>query len=400
MNNKGLTLVELLVAIIILSLLSIVFLRGFSTSLLMSSRAKVKQDANTLGQSLMESVKAYDRETLDEQFGSFTDPGAFRIYNLGGTGSKSMTVNGDERVYNLTNVTFDGRGYDAVITVTPTAVTDVLVTAVSMNKYNDAIFTQVDGEQSTVKALIIDAVKAVPFPGSDDEIDESKFSISDHYLNVTIDGDGKVTVESVYDYAVDDMNYTTTLPGGTTVTSTFTGFTGTITINSATAASYSAYDCYDNTNTKDKGAELQSLYLYYFPTYDTDSNGLIPCGDDTIQITNGCATLKNIYIIKQKTSALSSAEIRVAEGGYNPTVNYTGNPVGLSHNLEKPLEGPGSNSVTLTGLPDAPVAGHADKTPWSDDSAPTVLVYDVNVKIMKTGTTEVIYEMDGSTNTK
>ncbi len=67
-RNAGFSLVELLIAVIILAIIVVPLLHGFVTSARMNGKARQTQRAITVAQDLMEGLKAYDIEELKEQF--------------------------------------------------------------------------------------------------------------------------------------------------------------------------------------------------------------------------------------------------------------------------------------------------------------------------------------------
>lgn len=63
-RNAGFSLVELLIAVIILAIIVVPLLHGFVTSARMNGKARQTQRAITVAQDLMEGLKAYDIEEL------------------------------------------------------------------------------------------------------------------------------------------------------------------------------------------------------------------------------------------------------------------------------------------------------------------------------------------------
>lgn len=67
-KNAGFSLVELLIAVIILAIIVVPMLHGFVTSARMNGKARQTQRAVTVAQDIMEGLKAYDIEELKAQF--------------------------------------------------------------------------------------------------------------------------------------------------------------------------------------------------------------------------------------------------------------------------------------------------------------------------------------------
>lgn len=68
LNNKGMSLVELLIAITILAIITVPLLHAFVSSARINRRAKQTQKLTTMGQDIMEGLKAYTVEDLAYEF--------------------------------------------------------------------------------------------------------------------------------------------------------------------------------------------------------------------------------------------------------------------------------------------------------------------------------------------
>ncbi len=68
LNDQGLSLIELLIAIAILSIVVVVFYEGFILSAKVNSKAKVQHQATSLAQDIMEAFKSQDMDDLMMQF--------------------------------------------------------------------------------------------------------------------------------------------------------------------------------------------------------------------------------------------------------------------------------------------------------------------------------------------
>ena len=68
LNNRGMSLIEILVAIIILAVVTGPLLHSFVTAIKLNSKAKEQQRVITAAQSIMEGFKAYTLEELCMQF--------------------------------------------------------------------------------------------------------------------------------------------------------------------------------------------------------------------------------------------------------------------------------------------------------------------------------------------
>ncbi|MBO4981676.1 MAG: prepilin-type N-terminal cleavage/methylation domain-containing protein [Lachnospiraceae bacterium] len=378
LNNKGLSLVEVLAAMLILSVVSIVFLRSFSYSMQVNQKAKRSQDELHLAQSLMEGIKAYDKATLDTEFASGGT--SFKLYPLSGSETTSSTSNGEGRTYTLNGVTVEGESYDVKIEMTPTTKTAQLVKAPGVNKYTDAFFKQEVDEQSGILPAVSSLLSAQGHVGSATP-DADDVKITKREIEVTIDTDGNVTVTSTYSFTASDFEITKA-----------DGTKPKVTVSGSLTESYNCNDM----STAVAGADLKGLYLYYYPAYKDTGNGLIDCEEDDIIINNDCTSLENVHIIKQKSSILGPAYLSSGESTYSVEVDVTtGSPLKLYHNLGKRLTSEDACSYTISGT-DVTDMG----APWAEEATVTVLLYDVDIQIMQSGSSEVEYELKGSTNVK
>ena len=156
-NNKGMTLVEILVAMMILTVVSLVLLRAFVSATKYNKIAKEKQREINLAQSIMESFKAYD---MDEIVKQFNGSAPFTIYSgahgtVSEVGRNSYDPVKDELIRNdggidpssadkysfkIESVNYDGGLYDVEISLEPDPAVSSLVEIVDapkLNKFND-----------------------------------------------------------------------------------------------------------------------------------------------------------------------------------------------------------------------------------------------------------------------
>ena len=80
LNNQGMSLVEVLVAMIIISIAGVAFLQSFTYATKYNILSREKQHAMGLAQSIMEDFKAYSLEDMDGKFsGSSFDHGLIYV---------------------------------------------------------------------------------------------------------------------------------------------------------------------------------------------------------------------------------------------------------------------------------------------------------------------------------
>ena len=406
LNNKGLTFVEILVAVTMLTLVSLVFLRCISQTAFYNQRAREKQSALNLAQSLMEGFKAYDLGSIDAQFGSSIQSD-FKMYNLEDSAAQSMSGTGS---YGLSRVKINGVEYDARISMTEytPAVSSVvaktgLVESDIPNKYTDAIYCgdEISKEQKGIYQMVVDELKdatKVPDMKAADrtaltvdtlKINKLNFLNASRNTNVVINA-GKVEVSVDYDYK---FTYEYETETGSTKTYTSTASTYNYLFN----ATDLVMNCFDNSTT---GVTLGNVYLYYYPAYNSNQGGQVKCTSDVINITNNTGEDKKVYVIKQHNRALSSGELAICEGSYTPKVVQSGSAITLYHNLKENLSGSGGSGCYTSG-------SITNKENYLDNAnatkasrTQTTLLYSVNISIYKTGETDPIYVLNGTVNAR
>lgn len=401
LNNKGLTFVEILVAVTMLTIVSLVFLRCISQSAFYNRDAREKQSALNLAQSLMEGFKAYDLTSIEKQYTTGTNAD-FKLYSLDGAVTRSKNAAGE---YCLNTVKINGVNYDAKVSVSPyissktTVMTEAgLVDSDVPNKYTDAIYCgeeitdeQLPIYQQVINELLtnIDAADMDPNERADlvaGNLDVSKLIFLDTTeRSILVDiTDNKVDVTVSYSY---QFTYEYDKPGGSSATyaSTSVTYTGT------TAT------CFDNSTT---GVSLENIYLYIYPAYKSNQGGQIKCSGDEIIINNNTSRERNVYLVKQYNSALNNAELSICEGSYRMTVRQNGaNAIVLYHNLLTNLSGHGGSGWSRSG-------NITDKKGLMDNvgnklyRSKQTLLYEVKIDIYKTGSSTPIYELSGTVNAR
>lgn len=417
LNNSGMTLVEVLVAMLMLSMVSLVFLRAFSQTMFYNKNAREKQYALTVAQSMMEGTKAYGMDALDEQF---SGAAPFRLYPPAISSAKSGScATGRYRVEGVKTGDFT---FDVEIEVTP-AVADAsrpnMVTEASLangsdiNKYKDAIYVQGGREQDVVYEKVVNALKAVPDMHYEEKIRLTKDTVKWSYVTLEIKnrtlrveiGPSTVTVKNIYEYQFDITDYpyrTTSDPEGSE-----SGICGTSGNGFATG---DEVECYNNTNTvgpagaTGRPLRLENVYLYYYPAYKSTRGGYIKCDNDVIEINNFSYGIVNVYAVKQMNEALNSTETKLCEDTYKVKVYQTGTKgINLYHNLNQRLAGTGDGSYTWN--PSIAEECVDKQTLWEKDTAPRALIYDVKVVVREhvvadPFTGRIVYELSGTVNEK
>ncbi len=110
-NNKGLSLVELLIAVTILAIIVVPLLHAFVSSARINSKSKATQRITTIGQDIMEGLKAYSIEDLAYEF-DYPTPGSCSSHPSGfQLISPTMLDSSNSRIMELAK---SGPGYSQV----------------------------------------------------------------------------------------------------------------------------------------------------------------------------------------------------------------------------------------------------------------------------------------------
>ncbi len=438
MNNAGMTLVEILVAMSLIVIAIIPLSGGYIYSAQNSIKAKHRQQTSILAHTMIENCKAYNLKKINEA----VDDGSF-MPNTEVANHYSDPANDPDDPYSTFVYYFDdtkvfndasnNQKYDLKMTITPisSAKKDIM-TYSKMNKYSDAVFNvKTVTEPGGVIAKDCDteaykfaldvivgkvntdgATKAASSPGSTftpltrTNVEESlKYggggdNAGDLQIRKTIHinmkNDGtpvtKQMVQVVYNYQfvyTGNFKYTIRDASGSDVPK-YADITNISEVNYT-------FDIYENGNTYEdtKGkVRLANVFLFYYPSYN---NVGIVFDQDKIVIDNQLKTDVNIYLIKQAkpVADMPEAILRNAESSYNPLVQYTTSEVGkkayIFHNFNINVGGgtstawvkPYGNADLVWQNFDTTTPEQPNKPEALVDENPKQLMYEVEVAIYK-----------------
>lgn len=315
LNNQGVTLVELLVAVAIIGIIVGPFLHAFVSSIQTNSKARNSLRATTVAQDIVEGIKAYEIEELGYQF-NFPDKGFHVIHNgsvsggsveevlysggaytsanpsimpvnpltdphasvYSGDGGNTYTFLGQNSgiyYFTMSNISFENKKYDALITLSANAYKaggtstvrpndEQVVTIDKMDNFKDAYYVQEKGMDAKVLSEMIDSVS----PNSVLQADVER-TITITISNTVVPGKPDHTKASV------SYNYIGTITGDPTLPpATYTS--GDMTIF----------------NNKISGEPLTHIYLFYYPLYNNwKSDSIIIKNNDNVPVV--------IHLVKQ-----------------------------------------------------------------------------------------------------
>lgn len=146
LNNDGMSLVEVIVAITILGIVAVPVLHSLTTSMVYNSKARIRQDMTLKAESIMETFKGYDLESLQGMFaaGGSGIEGIQAGVDCAGYEAPSDVAMDDpaaDKVFKINGLK-DGKDriYDVTITAKPKGEKDVLEMK-SADSKREAIYT-------------------------------------------------------------------------------------------------------------------------------------------------------------------------------------------------------------------------------------------------------------------
>lgn len=443
LNNRGLSLVEVMVGIVILAIVTGPLLSSFVSAMRFNQRAKERQRTTTAAQSIMEGFKAYDVEALCWQFsGDAAYP--FRVIaNVNpaagvpsgeegavweealsdrdgdGVPDTSIVLQADgtyafkpasdgHYAFAMQNISFKidasdtAKLYDARVEIRPKAPlpdadfngTKEMVSFENMNSYLDAVYKQPASQDqlayTQILNLLLDEL-------NDQDESEQEFLLEDLdtdklYVSKTMEvliespsaGVCIVSVKTTYHY--ETVHYPYEAADGSEQELLFSG---------ELDAAGSPTVIYNNELTAAEGARLENVYLYYYPAYKNVAD--VKINAETVLLQNNSGEGKNIYLIKQVNGLLSNGRLLTCENSYTPTVSGGGSTIYLYHNLNQNLAG-GATVGTVT------MGGVTENTQVVGKN-PEHLLYEVVVSVYKAGAAangfpaeDCLLELNGSMN--
>lgn len=332
-DNSGFTLVELLIAIVILAIIVVPLLHTFVSAARTNMKARTNLRVTTAAQDIMEGLKA---DTIEELSYQFNYPAAdFHLIN------RSMVHGNIAEV--LRNVDITGNvTYDPVKRYGESgALTKADVTASTYSENNgvDHEFIGSDGDtgiyyftmedvtlqSATFDALIrLDATRYRSGGTATDLHNDAEvvdiMDMSNIYDAFYVEDEADVSkvlqymniMQSEYTITAADLQRTITIDVKQSGVSPDVVTVAEVTYHyKATHAGYSDYEytspnkqtIFDNSSSK---RELQDIYLFYFPIYDSPKDEIILNNDDKVPLT--------LHITKQEPA--STLNLLANEMGY------------------------------------------------------------------------------------
>lgn len=331
-NNGGMSLIEVIVAIVVLSIAVIPIMYTFVYSIKHNAQARERQRAIAAAQTIMENFKANSVVDIDAQFSS----GSFPVGT--GTGT-TYTATGDlPRTYTISGIEYESAQYNATITLNEHGGDSAhsLTKFTDMNPYTDAVYQSDLGIDALADSKMLDevlilwnAMESTPeTPVAHDvtEIDERKVEITEHTYKIeavkAADGSDEVYITDIYKYILNDFKYI----------DPSSGVEASLNKDDFAPVESNRRLIYTNKDTRSEGAALKYIYLYFYPGYQSSWNNRNPNMKEYIAVENSTGTQLNFYAIKQKNPVLSDTYLNSGEMSYEVDVTL-GDKIIMHDNL-------------------------------------------------------------------
>lgn len=348
LNNVGMSLVEVVIAIAIMSIVILPVLRTFVQSARYNATARMRQQTTAAAQTVMENFKAYSVQEICDQFDSNSfnvsaSPANFSTlcvpdspsvgdYLFEITGMRYQDVDYDVRVELTSHKNSSGideanmGSMDSLIYTFPTSENDAIYCCdPDMDlKALEGILQEVADKwnEKENSSLATPAPEASPVPTStpthsSSELDASKVTITERTITFTVskpDDKYVIRVSCQYKYTTRNINYTDPITGDP------------VPLNESGVyildLSGDLDDGKDYDELSNQYIELKSLTVCYYPAYN--QGNVVKISEDIININNTCPELGELKccVYKQRHD-LSDHEITMAESSYGVCIELT-----------------------------------------------------------------------------
>lgn len=434
LNNKGMTLVEVIIAMTLLTVVIVPVLQAVTSSMYYNAKARNRQNVTLEAETIMETFKGYDLESLQAMFDSVS--GTADVPGIEAASFECPAdMDADELIFKVNDMkTENGKLYDAEIKATKTIKAEEVMEHGNADGEKDAIFKgNIEYDVNAWDAAKDDFItnhlsvtggflEQITFidirTGTSDQLTEADIDLSKIVLHeketvYTIRQDGgsnKVEAKMVYRYYVKDHPYYgPDLDGDGEIEDEDEKFSFSYPAidsdgdgNYDTVTSYIEVDIpldpddetFYNLTT---AANLERVFAFYYPSYEETEE------DEIIKIDNQTGLPIEFYLLKQKLPGKTNLFIHSKEVGYTPDVSCVGGAVTLLHNLKDDISDGseiGLPAGVSTGTFSAVVDYTDDKT--SDGAKAKivrknkVLVYNLELRVFDDNTANVVTELKGT----
>ncbi len=382
LNNAGMSLVEVIVAIAILSIVILPVLHTFVSSAMYNARARSRQQTTAAAQTVLENFKAYSVKEICKQFvhvegknfivnGTTTtavvDPATNSILPAPAPTSDPAPIPGelDFRIYGMT---YQNEHYDVQVSLRGhNSLAADMETLIYENRSSENAAAYIGLKSMDADALSQIAEKvaevwsneesaasptaAITHSGS--EVDTSKIEITSREISFNVKKTSSdeyiIDVSCMYQYQVDDYQYGVSETG---VAKTFSIPSASFQFDLDSSSSELYLEIFNQP--VDPAIDHLNLTIYYYPAYSRGTGSAVKIANDKITIQNGTDKEIRCYLYKQKNLSVSDSRVSFSELGYHLNLNLAANVNIYDDNLDTVLGS--STSVAPGGYGD--MEGH------------------------------------------
>ena len=371
LNNLGMSLVEVIISITILSIVVVPTLQVLTTAMTYNAKARKRQEVTLSGESIMEAFKGYDIDTLRQMFTNGGQAGSKQFYQqpedaaapvyTWSAHAKDPAVAGDTdyELFSVQGIATDtGKTYQVEVKAEPSKEKNLFLIS-NMKDSNPVIQCSKSwGEDVNDKAwadfsnnyasdfeeFMVDLVKTEEYPDdramnadgdpiSIKDVNSDNINIYDRTLEFVIDADGVTPVITFRYYITGVAYYKPVHPP-----KVIDGYNGAeIDSGEVLKGTLQYLDRYPEdediyltlspiTISKTTASDMNDVYLFYYPDYTLPS--------DKVVITNNSGIALNCYLLKQRAGDVSQTWTTTHEQNYKVKIEKKGsNEVSLYHNL-------------------------------------------------------------------
>lgn len=441
-NNRGMTLVEVVVAIFILSVAILPVLHTFVSSAMYNARARRNQQTTAAAQTVLENFKAYSVKEICDQF-AHIDGKNFAV--SGGVAVTTQIVDPATRTlvsapiaagdmdFRIMGMVYQNEHYDVEINLrSHNSLAADMETLIYENRTSDNAAAYVGLQSMDADALSQIAEKvaevwtaeeraAAPTPApsappvpeithSGSEVDTGKIKINRREITIDFHKSGDNYIAEVscsYQYQVDSYQYGVSETG---VAQTFSIPATDYDFDMDTARTELSKEIFNQPMAAEQ--DHLNLTVYYFPAYSRGTGSAVKVAHDQITIQNSTDKDIQCYLYKQKNMAVSDTRVSYSELGYHLNLSLSSHVSINDDNLNTVLGSPtsvapggydavnrnrgigyiASNSQYPSGSDPAPALPTAAPTMADDMVENLRQMYDITVTVYSGGTLPV----DGS----
>lgn len=360
LNNKGMSLVEIIIAMTILSVVVLSVTNVIVSAARFNQKARILQDATVVGESFMESFKGLGIELASASLEEIANEDGSRVYVAEdyGMDGKSFDVKVSVALQKSVEVTDYGKvdpdadlvvlehynyleeAYQAILTKEAGYINE-------LEKRPGVTYTAADLMRDKIKITSVEhAILMTPIDDATKEGSQVEYAVRYHY--------------KVYDYPYydetgtlqyyDNFDYRDEVAEGDNS-------------NRETPREYWDYfghwDSHIVYSSDDapEGVELEEVYLYYYPVYQGMESYFADDVYDWFTIVSELDREVDLFLIKQKNPRYSDAQIAVGESRNQVDVkgyvfDEAAGKVSVYHNWERNIANESGVTLPVTGWGD------------------------------------------------